>query len=74
MCPRVHSAVDASRGSHVLSAALQEDWDEGQDPEFFRLGGCVPQVTGKAPGETGALSHSLFIGQIVAGHMFDCAC
>ncbi len=36
--------------------ALQEDWDEEQDPEFFKLGGSVPQATNKTSDEAGTLS------------------
>ena len=60
--PEAQSAGDASDCSRMFSAALQEDWDEEQDPEFFRLGGSVPQATSKGPGEAGALSHPFFIG------------
>lgn len=43
------------KGQSIVVAALQVDWDEEQDPEYFRLGGSVPQTTGKAAGEAGAL-------------------
>ena len=38
----------------MTATALQEDWDEEQDPECFRLGGSVPQARAKPIEEAGA--------------------